>query len=86
MPPLEAMQCGVPVITSNTSSLPEVVGQAGLMVDPKNTDELSQSMLSIYQSAELREKMAMNSLQQAKKFSWKKCAEKTIGVYKNAVR
>lgn len=82
LPPLEAMQCGVPVITSNTSSLPEVVGDAGIMVDPKDGDALCQAMLEIYNSTEVRHKMSADSLAQAKKFSWKKCAEQTIDVYK----
>lgn len=85
LPPLEAMQCGVPVITSNTSSLPEVVGEAGIMVDPEDGDVLCQAMLGIYNSTELRHKMSADSLAQAKKFSWKKCAEQTIDVYKAAL-
>lgn len=85
LPPLEAMQCGVPVITSNTSSLPEVVGDAGIMIDPNDDDALCQAMLRIYSSAEIRQNMTANSLAQAEKFSWKKCAEQTIGVYKTAL-
>jgi glycosyltransferase involved in cell wall biosynthesis len=84
LPPLEAMQCGVPVITSNTSSLPEVVGEAGMMVDPQDADELCQAMLKIYNSAEARQKMSLDSLAQAQKFSWKRCAEQTIDTYKAA--
>ena len=84
LPPLEAMQCGVPVITSNTSSLPEVVGEAGMMVDPQDADELCQAMLKIYNSAEVRQKMSVDSLAQAQKFSWKRCAEQTIDTYKAA--
>ena len=85
LPPLEAMQCGVPVITSNTSSLPEVVGDAGIMVDPQDADELCQAILKIYNSAEVREKMSHDSLAQALKFSWGKCAEQTIYAYKAAI-
>ncbi len=84
LPPLEAMQCGIPVITSNTSSLPEVVGEAGIMVDPQDTDELCQAMLKIYNSADARQKMSVDSLVQAQKFSWKRCAEQTIDTYKAA--
>lgn len=82
LPPLEAMQCGVPVITSNTSSLPEVVGDAGIMVQPRDGDALCQAMLKIYRSAELRQKMSTDSLERAAKFSWKKCADLTIDAYK----
>lgn len=85
LPPLEAMQCGVPVITSNTSSLPEVVGEAGIMVDPEDGDALCQAMLTICNSTEVRQKMSDNSLAQASKFSWKKCAEQTIDAYKAAI-
>ena len=85
LPPLEAMQCGIPVITSNTSSLPEVVGEAGIMVDPQDTDELCQAMLKIYNSADVRQKMSLDSLAQAQKFSWKRCAEQTIETYKAAI-
>jgi glycosyltransferase involved in cell wall biosynthesis len=85
LPPLEAMQCGTPVITSNTSSLPEVVGEAGIMVEPQVADELCQAMLKIYKSAETRQQMSIASLQQAQKFSWKRCAEQTIEIYKAAI-
>ena len=57
LPPLEAMQCGVPVITSNTSSLPEVVGDAGILIDPKDKDQLCQAMLDILNDETLREKL-----------------------------
>jgi glycosyltransferase involved in cell wall biosynthesis len=85
LPPLEAMQCGIPVITSNTSSLPEVVGDAGIMLDPTNTDGLCQSMLEIYNKPSLREAMSLKSLEQAKKFSWDKCTKETIAAYKTAL-
>ena len=79
------MQCGVPVITSNTSSLPEVVGDAGIMLDPKDADGLSQSMFELYNKPSLRESMSCNSLEQAKKFSWEKCTQQTIQSYKTAL-
>lgn len=85
LPPLEAMQCGIPVITSNTSSLPEVVGDAGIMVDPQDADELCEAMLKIYNSSEVRNQMSLASLEQAKKFSWARCAEQTIDTYKAAM-
>jgi glycosyltransferase involved in cell wall biosynthesis len=85
LPPLEAMQCGVPVITSNTSSLPEVVGDAGIMVAPTDADALCQSMLNLYASSDLRSKMSFKSIEQAKKFSWQNCTEQTIGAYQLAL-
>lgn len=84
LPPLEAMQCGTPVITSNTSSLPEVVGDAGIMIDPRDGDGLCQSMLDLYQKQELREDLAKRSLRQAARFSWGRCVAETIAVYHQA--
>ncbi len=85
LPPLEAMQCGIPVITSNTSSLPEVVGDAGIMVDPTDTDALCHSIWEIYNQPSLRERMSIKSLEQAKKFSWEKCIQETIAAYSAAM-
>lgn len=85
LPPLEAMQCGVPVITSNTSSLPEVVGNAGIMVSPTDADALCQSILEVYNKPSLQKNMAMKSREQAKKFSWEKCTQQTIDAYKVAL-
>lgn len=85
LPPLEAMQCGVPVITSNTSSLPEVVGDAGIMVSPADGDALCQSMLEIYRNPSLQKTMSMKSIEQAKKISWQKCTQETIHAYKTAL-
>lgn len=85
LPPLEAMQCGVPVITSDTSSLPEVVGDCGFMVDPKDADSLCQKMLELYSSSSLRALMSLRSIQRAKQFSWEKCVEETISAYKTAL-
>jgi glycosyltransferase involved in cell wall biosynthesis len=82
LPPLEAMQCGTPVITSNASSLPEVVGDAGIMLDPTDIEGLCHSMLSIYESQALRESMSEKSLERAKRFNWEKCVRETIGAYK----
>lgn len=85
LPPLEAMQCGIPVITSNTSSLPEVVGSAGIMIDPLDKDALAHAMWSLYQSPSERLIMADKSLQQASSFSWDRCAQQTIDAYKHAI-
>ena len=85
LPPLEAMQCGVPVITSNTSSLPEVVGDAGIMLDPKDADGLCQALLSLYEDGDLRAERAQKSLARAGEFSWRRCAEDTVRAYKTAL-
>ncbi len=85
LPPLEAMQCGVPVITSNTSSLPEVVGAAGIMLDPRDADGLCGALLSLYEDADLRREMAGKSLARAGLFSWERCADDTVQAYKTAL-
>jgi glycosyltransferase involved in cell wall biosynthesis len=84
LPPLEAMQCGTPVITSNTSSLPEVVGDAGIMVDPHDGDALCQWMLDLYSDEALRNHLSAKSLARAAEFSWKRCVDETIAVYRKA--
>lgn len=81
IPVLEAMKCGTPVITSNTSSLPEVGGEAVLYVDPKNMEELARGIRKIGESREIREKMIKEGLEQAKKFSWEQSARKLNDLY-----
>ena len=81
LPPLEAMACGCPVITSNTSSLPEVVGEAGIMVNPYDTNSLVEAMRQVLTNSELRDNMVRKGLEQAKKFSWEKAARETLEVY-----
>ena len=81
LPPLEAMACGTPVITSNTSSLPEVVGDAGIMVDPYDIDGLVDAMYEVLTNEGLRENMIKKGLERAKMFSWEKCARETLEVY-----
>lgn len=81
LPVLDAMSLGCPVITSNISSLPEVGGNAVLYVDPKNTEDIKNSMIRIIESDELREHLINKGLEQAKKFSWEKCARETRKTY-----
>ena len=84
LPPLEAMACGTPVITSNTSSLPEVVGDAGIMVDPHDVDGLADAMHKVLSNDGLREDMIKKGLKRAKIFNWEKCAKETLEVYEEA--
>ena len=74
MPVLEAMQCGCPVITSNCSSIPEVIGDCGIMVDPKNNNEMIKAYEKIYFNQAFREQCSKKGLERAKSFSWEKCA------------
>lgn len=84
LPPLEAMQCGVPVIASNTSSLPEVVGDAGILVDPHDTDAISQAMLTLLNNSELRREYVGKGKERSACFSWKHCADQTVAGYQKA--
>jgi len=85
LPVLEAMQCGCPVITSNTSSLPEVVGDAGLTVNPTSDEELVEAYEKLYYNDELRAEFSKKGLARAKLFSWKKCVDIMVTeILKNA--
>lgn len=84
LPPLEAMACGTPVITSNTSSLPEIVDDAGIMVDPYDIDGLSNAIFKVLTDEGLKTKMIKKGFEKAKMFSWEKCARETLEVYEEA--
>ena len=85
LPPLEAMACGTPVVTANTSSLPEVVGDAGLTVDPLDVEGLAEAMRRVLDDEALRQEMRKRGLQRAKGFSWTKTAQETVQVYRRAM-
>jgi glycosyltransferase involved in cell wall biosynthesis len=81
LPPLEAMACGSPVITSNTSSLPEVVGDAGIILDPNDCDAFADSMYEILTNDAIKIEMSNKSLKRAELFTWEKTANETWKVY-----
>jgi glycosyltransferase involved in cell wall biosynthesis len=81
LPPLEAMSSGAPVLMSNTSSLPEVGGEAAIYFDPLSIESIEVAIEEIVFDTELRKQMSINSLEQSKKFSWEKTAEMTEQVY-----
>jgi glycosyltransferase involved in cell wall biosynthesis len=81
LPPIEAMACGVPVITSNTTSLPEVVGNGAFLVNPKDQDDLCQAMLNILSDSTFKNKLISSGIQRASQLSWKKTAIDTIVIY-----
>jgi glycosyltransferase involved in cell wall biosynthesis len=85
LPPLEAMACGTPVITSTTSSLPEVMGRAGLLVDPTDTEALTSAMEQVLTSVEVRERMQAAGLARAQGFSWRETARRTVASYRRAL-
>lgn len=82
LPVLEAMACGCPVIASDISSLPELVSDAGLLVDPQNITGISKRIEDVYKEAELRKELCIKGLKNVKNFSWSKCAEMTVNVYR----
>ena len=82
MPPLEAMACGTPVITSNTSSLPEVAGDAAILIDPQSEEELASAISQIVSDPALRQTMSNKGLDRAQVFSWEQIAKDTLEVYK----
>lgn len=85
IPPLEAMACGVPVVCSNTSSLPETVGDAALMVDPHDTEALAEAMERVLMDAGLRARMIAAGRPQAAKFTWTAAAERLVEAYVDAL-
>jgi glycosyltransferase involved in cell wall biosynthesis len=85
MPALEAMACGCPVIASNASSLPEVVGNAGLLVDPLNTDELSAAIQKVLDDESLQLPMKIKNQTQVQNFSWQNTAESVLNLYKTLI-
>lgn len=82
LPPLEAMACGTPVITSFNSSLPEVVGDAGLLIDPYNPGEMAEAINSLAGDDNWKEDLIRRGLKQSKLFDWSKSAHETLRVYR----
>lgn len=83
LPPLEAMCCGAPVITSNLSSIPEVVKDAGILINPYSLDSLMEAMIKVLNSEELKSSLSLSGLKRASDFSWIKTAEETLNAYKS---
>jgi glycosyltransferase involved in cell wall biosynthesis len=83
LPVLEAMACGTPVVCSNTSSLPEVAGQAALTIDPRRPQELAQALQRVLEDAALRAELKGKGLAQAARFSWERAARETLRVYES---
>ncbi len=81
LPPLEAMKCGTPVIVGNRTSLPEVVGDAAILVDPFSTEEIERAMSRLINDASLRSSLRAKGLERAKLFDWRETARQTLSVY-----
>lgn len=82
LPPLEAMACGVPVVTSNSTSLPEVVGEAGITVDPLDQEAVATALRRVLETPELAQRMIAAGRARAAGFSWDRCARETLEVYR----
>jgi glycosyltransferase involved in cell wall biosynthesis len=85
LPVLESLSLAVPTITSNTSALPEITGKGALLVDSKKSESIADALLKVLSNKKLREQLGKNGVAQAKKFSWEKCAQKTLAVYKSVI-
>ncbi len=85
LPVLEAMACGAPVVTSDTSSLPEVADEAAILIDPTGVEGLAHAMGTVLGSAELRDELRAKGRKQAAKFSWEKAARETALVYRKVI-
>ncbi len=86
LPPLEAMAHGTPVVTSNTSSLPEVVGNAAVLVNPENVFEIMRALHRVLTDQALRERMKHRSYDQSQRFSWESSARRVLQVYRDVVK
>lgn len=85
-PPLEAMACGTPVVASNAASLPEVIGDAGLMCGPQDYKGLAEAINAILTNSQLRQDLIERGLKRACLFTWEKTAQKTLEVYEGVLR
>jgi glycosyltransferase involved in cell wall biosynthesis len=83
LPVLEAMACGTPVLTSDLSSMPEVAGDAAVLVSPDDVGSIAAGLRGLLESASLRDELASRGRAQAARFSWDRCARQTLGVYRD---
>jgi len=81
LPPLEAMACGTPVVSSNTSSMPEILGDAAYFVNPKSVDELKNAIDEVLDNYELRDKLIKKGLERVKLFTWDRCINRTRKIF-----
>ena len=85
LPPLEAMSCGTPVITSNTTSIPEVVGSAAIKIDPLEVHECAEAILGVINNKDLRKKIFIDGLKRSSLFNWQDTANKTLEILQKAL-
>jgi glycosyltransferase involved in cell wall biosynthesis len=82
MPVLEAMACGAPVITSSTTALPEVVGDAAVLVSPEDSEELAEAMVRVLEDPVLRAELKAKGFERVRRFTWERVARQTLAVYR----
>ncbi len=81
LPALEALSCGVPVVGSNAAAIPEIVGDAGMLVDPKDSRAMAGALIAVCLEEPLHDELSERALKQAERFSWEKCARETVAAY-----
>ena len=81
LPPLEAMSHNLPVASSNATCLPEILGDAAIYFDPRNTDDMARAMLKVLTDQKLADELVRKGKAQVKKYSWKKTAKQTLDMY-----
>lgn len=86
LPPLEAMKCGTPVVVGNATSLPEVVGYAGLKVDPFDVSAIATAIGELINNSQLRRELSAKGLKQAELFDWQNTARQTLAIYEQVAR
>ncbi len=86
MPVIEAMACGAPVVTSNRTALPEVAGEAALLVNPESDEELAEAMVRVLRDASLRGALRKKGFERARQFTWARAAQQTLAVYREVCR
>jgi len=86
LPPLEAMACGTPVVASRVTSLPEVVGDAGILVDPNDTEQIAEALLRVIEHPALRTELSQKAVKQAASFSWSTAARQTLEVLQSVAK
>ncbi len=86
LPPLEAMQCGTPVVTSNVSSIPEIVGDACMLTNPYSVDDIAKAIYTLFTDRDEWQKYSLMGIEKAKEYSWQKTAAETLEVYKKCMK
>ena len=86
MPVLEAMACGCPVITSKTTALPELTGDAALLVNPRSVEEIAEALKRMVSNSEIRDQMRVNGLARARLFTWEKSAREHLSIFESVLK